>query len=330
MSNNTALDLIKGALRRINSYQSGETIAPQDTQDCLDTLNDMLDMWSTDKLSVYGSNENILQWNSGQAQYTIGNPTCTSIGEPPFTGTLTANSNVITNVTNLPTDLVAGTALSGNSAGSTLTDSQNIIPAGTYVTAIGTNTVTMSAVAIANSSGTDQITYTIPGDFAIPRPLRISYAFTRYSQLDFELDVRASLEEFNSILFKAQPGPWPTLGWYNNLMPYGVLNVYQLPSNGGELHLFTDTLLESLTATQVFILPPGYSAAIKWNLALQLWPEYMGPIPVPSQLAKNADQAYKAIQSLNAKPAPESRYDRELLAGDRPDGGWITHGGYGR
>ena len=62
----TTLNLIQGALRRINSYQSGETIATPDAQDCLDTLNDLLDSLSLDKDLNFGVNENILYWTPGQ------------------------------------------------------------------------------------------------------------------------------------------------------------------------------------------------------------------------------------------------------------------------
>jgi hypothetical protein len=321
-----ALDIIKGALRRINSYQSGEAIAPLDAQDCLDTLNDLLDSWSLDKLHVPGSNENVLQWVTGQNQYKIGNPTCTSQGLPAFTGTLTGGSNVITGVTNIPSGLVAGGAPPLPGAGSTLTDSAGVIPGGAYVTAIGATTVTMSANASATPNGADSITYTLPGDFSIARPLRITAGFTRINSLDFTLDVYESQERFTEILFKAQPGPWPTVGWYNPLMPYGVLNVYQTPGQGAALHLFTDTILSDLTLNQVIILPQGYNRALKWCLAKEICAEF--GFALSDAIKTNAAESLNMIKSLNAKPAVESRYDRAIIRGNRPDGGWILHGGF--
>jgi hypothetical protein len=316
----TALDIIKAALRRITSYQSGETIAAPDQQDCLDTLNDMLDSWSTDKLQIFGTNENILQWVNGQAQYKVGNPTCTSIGEAPFTGTLTGASPAITGVTNIPSDLQIG---------ATLTDTANCIPAGTTVIAIGASSVTMSANASATpSTGTDTITYTIPGDFAIPRPLRITGGFTRINQLDFWLDVYTTQEEYTSVLYKAQPGPWPVIAWYNPQMPYGILNVYQTPANSGTLHLFTDTILGNLTMNQTFVMPQGYARAIKWNLAKELCSEY--GFPLSDAIKVNAAESLKMIKALNEQPAMRSSYDRALLRGPKVGADWITHGGYGR
>lgn len=324
----TALDIVKGALRRINSYQSGEQIAPPDETDCLETLNDLLDSWSTDKQLNFGSNENVFTWTATQVQYRIGNPLNSDLGLPAFTGSLTSGSNIITGVTQIPSGLVAGTSLSAVGAGSTVVDSQNVVPTGTYVTAIGANTVTLSANATANTQGLDQFAYTLPGDFPMPRPLRITAGFTRFSSLDFWLDVYASQDEYASVLYKAQPGPWPTIAWYNNTFPYGLLNVYQAPANSAQVHLFTDTILQNLTANQTIIVPQGYARALKWCLAREIWVEYISATTVPLMMEKLASESLGLIKSLNAKPAERARYERALVRGNRIDGGWITHGGY--
>ncbi len=325
----TALNIIQAALRRINSYQSGEQLAPLDAADCLDTLNDLLDSLSTDKQLVFGSQENILSWNAGQMLYRIGNPICTLLGLQPFTGTLTAGSNVITGVTNLPAQLVAGPgAAYAMGSGSILTDTQGLIPTNTTVTAFdaAAKTVTMSANAIGNSTGLDSITFTVPGDLPIPRPLRITHGFTRFNALDFMLDVYETETQYTQFLYKAQPGPWPTVGWYNNTFPYGLLNVYQTPGNSVECHLFTDTILQNLTLHQVLVMPQGYSRMLKWLLAKEICTEF--GFPLNEALIINAREARDWVKALNAKPASVASYDREVVRGNRPDGGWILHGGY--
>lgn len=324
------LDLVKRALRHITAYQSGETIAPQDAQDVLDQLNTLLDLASTNKWSVFGSNENIFSWIVGQNQYRVGNPKCTDIGLPVFTGTVTSGSPTITGVTQIPSSLVAGTSYNQVGAGSTLTDTQNLFPANTYCTAFnaGAQTVTMSANATANSQGLDQITYTLPGDFPIPRPLRITYGLTRINQLDFEFDVYGTQDEYLSILYKAQPGPWPVVGWYNNQFPYGILNVYQTPGQGASVHLFTDTILSNLTLQQTIQMPQGYIFWLEWATAELIWPDYHGKEPVPGSIVKNATTGLNMVKALNAQPAQKAKYDRMLIGGNRPDGGWITHGGF--
>ncbi len=324
-----ASDLIKGALRRITSYQSGETLQTPDANDALDTLNDLLDSWSVDKLLIFGSVENVLNLNANQAMYRIGNPTNTSLGEPNIIGTVTSGSPTITGVTVMPADIVAGTAASGTNAGSTLTDVAGAIPAGTYVIAFnaGAQTITMSQNAIATPTvNPEPITYTIPGDWAISRPNRITNGFTRFSQLDFTCEVTMSQTRFLEILYKAQPGPWPTVAWYNPLMPYGQITFYQTPGNSSAFHLFTDTILSDLTLNQTFVLPSGYSRAIKWALAKELCAEY--GYPMTEAIKTHAAEALSMIKALNALPAEKAKYDRMLVRGRRRDAGWIMTGGY--
>jgi hypothetical protein len=116
------------------------------------------------------------------------------------------------------------------------------------------------------------------------------------------------------------------VAWWNNQFPYGLLNVYQSPGNSAELHLFTDTILSNLTLNQVLVMPQGYSRMLKWLLAKELCAEY--GFPLSEAIKTNAQEALSFVKALNAKPANVARYDRELVRGNRPDGGWITHGGY--
>lgn len=311
------LDLIRGALRRINSYQPGETIAPNDAQDALETLNDLLDSWSTQHLYVFGSNENVLNYMGGISQYRIGNPTNASLGEPNILGIVTGGSGTVTGVTVMPSDLIVGATLT----------CAGCIPPGALVTAIGPGTITFAPVATATASQNPaSIGYTVPGDFAIDRPLRITNGFTRINSLDFTIEVTMSQDRFLEILYKAQPGPWPTVAWYNNLMPYGVINFYQTPSSDAELHLFTDTLLGDLTLNQNVNVPPGYSRAIKWCLAKELCAEY--GFPVTEAIKTHAAESLKMIASLNAVPAVVANYD-QALTNRRANAAWILDGGMG-
>lgn len=327
----TALNVIQSALRKINAYQSGETIATPDAQDCLEVLNDLLESFSTDEQFVFGSNENILSWTAQKNTYTVGNPTNELVGSPPFTGTLTSGSPTITGVT-VPSNLVAGsTTAYAVGSGSILTDTQGLIPANTTVLAFDAvaHTVTMSANAMGNSTGLDTFSYTVPGDFPIERPLRITHGFTRFNNLDFTLNVYETESQYTEILYKSQPGPWPTVAWYNNTYPYGTLKVYMTPGNNASVHLFTDTIFTSMTLNQVLVMPQGYSRMLKWLLAKEIWTEFIGvTVPLPDAIKTNAQEARDFIKALNAKPAGVARYDRELTRGNRPDGGWILHGGY--
>lgn len=310
----TPNDIITGALRFINQYAPGESLSSSDADDALDTLNDLLDSFSTDEFTVYGSNENVLQYTAGQYEYTIGN-----YDAGQFAGTVTSGSATITSAT-VPSDMVAGGDLSG--AG---------IPDGTTIVSFdsGLNTVTMSAQG-TSSPGAQQIDYTIPGDFKVARPLRITNAFTRIytsgSGLDYPIDI-VDQKRYVDIGFKAINAPWPIALWYNTTFPLGTLFFYQNPSQNAELHLFTDTILQSLTSlTQEFNLPQGYARFLKRALGRELAPEY-GSIWTQQQ-EKLYQESFAFVKALNATPVPASNYDSNLIQGNTTDAGWILYGGF--
>jgi hypothetical protein len=286
----------------------------------MQVLNDLLESWSIDHLNVYSVVENILNFTAGQYQYTIGNP----VGGT-FIGTLVGGSPTISGVT-VPSNLIAK---------GTLSDVQAAIPAGTTILSFnpGAGTITMSANALSTVAAAETITYTVPGNFAVPRPLRITNAFTRVTTsgttgLDYPIDFDTTRDKYNAIGLKGLPGsPWPIIGWYNPTFPYGNLYFYQSPQSAAELHLFTDTIFTDFTSvTQAINLPQGYARAIKKNLAIELAPEYgKGISPT---LQRQADESLKMIKSLNSNPAVTAFYDSDLVRGSRHDAGWILTGGF--
>lgn len=312
----TANDLILGALKRINSYAPGESLASDDAQDALDTLNELLDSWSTDQASVFASAENILAFTPGKYQYTIGNYVSPNF----FTGTLVSGSPTISGVT-IPADLILRADVTVNGTG---------LAPNTVVTAVGTNTVTISPPATATVPTPQVFNFTVPGDFKIARPLRVTNSFTRIttqtSGLDYPIEI-ISQERYIEIGYKGISAPWPIVAWYNPTMPLANIYFYQNPSGAGELHLFTDTILTNLaTLTQNVVLPQGYVRMIKWNLARELAPEYGKTWT--ALMEKNAKDSWDAVKSLNSIPVPVAKYDTDLLMGRSTDAGWILYGGF--
>lgn len=311
----TAQSIIAGALKFCNAYAPGEPLAADDAADALETLNDLLESLSTDQASVFASSEEIFNFTAGQYRYTIGN-----YDAGTFAGTVTNLSPTITGVI-VPADMVARGDLTGTG-----------IPAGTTILSFnaGAGTVTMSANATVTPGAPLQIAYTIPGDFKTERPLRISQAFTRIttqgSGLDYPIEI-IDKGQYSRIGFKAISAPWPIVVWYNPTIPLGELFFYQNPSGGGELHLYTDTILSNLAGltTQV-VMPQGYNRFLKRKLARELAPEF-GAVWT-QQMERLAKEAEDYVKSLNSVPQEVSRYDSELVQGSRTDAGWIMYGGF--
>lgn len=316
----TASDLITGAMRSINALEAGETPNPNDSSDALQVLNDLLDTWSADKLFVFSSNENLLTLVPGQYQYTVGNP----VGGT-FSGTLVGGNATISGVT-IPANLAAG---------GTITDTNAQVPPNTTVVSFGAGLVLMNNLALSTVNPAEIFTYTVPGNFNIPRPLRITRAFTRITSsgtggLDYPIDVDTTGDKYAAIGLKSIPGPWPILAYYNPTFPYGNLYLYPNPQTAGVMHLWTDTIFSSfLNPTQVVSLPQGYARAIKKCLALELVPEYgkVGSVRL-ALLQKQANESVGTLKKLNAVPAVQAFYDRDLVRTRRTDAGWILHGGF--
>jgi hypothetical protein len=312
----TALDLITGAMRNIGVLEAGETPSSQDSSDALQVLNDLLESWSLDHLYVYASVENILTYTAGQYQYSVGNYVAGT-----FTGTLVAGSATVSGVT-VPSNLVVG---------GTITDVQGSIPDGTTITVIGATTLTMSANALITVAAAETMTYTIPGDFDIPRPLRITNAFSRFfgtnnAGLDYGIEI-ITRDKYTALGYKGIAGPWPTKLYYDPTFPLGTIFFYPNPTSALQLHLWTDTIFSDFsTLTQAINLPQGYARAIKKNLAVELAPEY-GKSP-SELLMRQAHESKMMIKSLNAIPTVEAFFDRALVNAARTDAGWVMSGGF--
>ena len=320
----TALDLITGALLNINSYSPGETLNASDSQTGLNVLNDLLDSLSNEESFVYTQVETIFPWIAGQYQYSVGNP----IGGT-FLGTVTGGSNVITGVTSIPANLAVGAYLTD--LGSVIPTGNNLVAVPTTVTAIGVNTVTMSAQALATPANPDVITYSVPGNIVMPRPIRMRNSFTRATtsanaNLDYAFEF-VSFDRYKEELLKNIQGPWPYIAAYQPTSPYGTLYVYPAPGTNYTAHLFTDLIIKEFpTVNSAYSLPEGYTRALKTLLALELAPIY-GKQPA-SILLTNAKQARELLKATNATPVVAMRFDSSIVRAQTQDAGWIIHGGF--
>ena len=72
MTTYTAGDQINRALRLLGVLAEGETPSAATSQDALLALNQMIDSWSTERLSVFCTQDQIFTWPAGQYIRTLG------------------------------------------------------------------------------------------------------------------------------------------------------------------------------------------------------------------------------------------------------------------
>lgn len=78
----TAGDQINGALRLIGQLAEGEQPSVATAQDALTAMNQMLDSWSTERLAVFSTQDQVFTWPSDVLSRTLG-PTGDFVGNRP-------------------------------------------------------------------------------------------------------------------------------------------------------------------------------------------------------------------------------------------------------
>ena len=158
------------------------------------------------------------------------------------------------------------------------------------------------------------------GDFDTTRPTRIEPAgnfFRTSGSLDYPLAVYPR-EQYDRIVQKTTGGSIPEFLFYDDGFPTRTLYAYPIPSETLTLYLNTWKPLQSFSGlTTTISLPPGYQAAIEWNLAIWTAPRY-GKSAVESAkgLKEMAALLKSNIKNVNYK-AIVSSLDAGLVGGGR-------------
>jgi hypothetical protein len=79
----TANDQIIGALRLLGVLAEGETPSAATAQDALVAMNQMIDSWSTERLAVFSTQDQVFSWPPNTIQRTLG-PTGNFVGNRPI------------------------------------------------------------------------------------------------------------------------------------------------------------------------------------------------------------------------------------------------------
>ena len=78
----TAGDIINGSLRLLGVLAEGETPSAETSQDALRAMNQMIDSWNTERLSVFSTQDQVFTWPAGQLNRTLG-PSGNFVGNRP-------------------------------------------------------------------------------------------------------------------------------------------------------------------------------------------------------------------------------------------------------
>lgn len=79
----TAGDIITGALRLLGVVAEGESPSPESAADALSAMNQMIESWNTERLSVFSTQDQVFTWPAVTISRTMG-PTGDFVGNRPI------------------------------------------------------------------------------------------------------------------------------------------------------------------------------------------------------------------------------------------------------
>lgn len=161
------------------------------------------------------------------------------------------------------------------------------------------------------SAGTASYTIGSGGTWNTARPVRIDSAFIRDSDgLDYPIEI-ITKDRYDAIADKTTQSR-PEWLYYYTAYPLGTIYWYSVPDATYTAYLNSWKQLQSFAGLATDLaLPPGYERAIKYNLALEIAPEYNR---MPSAVVVEvANESKAALKSANA-PVVEMKCDVMLVA----------------
>ena len=159
-------------------------------------------------------------------------------------------------------------------------------------------------------------TYTIGSSGTInkARPIWIPYAGVVPAGETHEIPVEVlNLTQWTRIAIKSQTSTFPTKIYYdhNFASSLATINVWPVPTTAPALIIYSPTALVVFAdRTTSYNFPPGYERALRYNLAVELAPEY--GVPLDPVIAAIAAESKGNIKRANIEPAA-ARMDTALL-----------------
>ena len=145
----------------------------------------------------------------------------------------------------------------------------------------------------------DSITMGPGGDFDTSRPngiRRITYEYAGNNDINM---LEMSLDEWVNVQTKDVESSIPTKYYLNYTSQMVEIHMWPVP-RGGRVKVYSmKNLADALTLDAEIVLPPGYNRAIKYNLAIDLAPEYGKALD--GAVISVAQKSLAIIKSKNTK-----------------------------
>lgn len=154
-----------------------------------------------------------------------------------------------------------------------------------------------------------QKTYTLgpTGNWNTERPVGIDSMYLQYTDANSGppplnlLVVLLNQDQYNAIIVPNTTTTIPTAAYIDDAFPLRNVSFWPVPQVNYNIDLFTWQLIDGFAAiTDTIALPPGYERMMRFNLALELAPEY--GLQASQAVAAGALDAKAAVKRNNIKP----------------------------
>lgn len=155
------------------------------------------------------------------------------------------------------------------------------------------------------SAGAKQVYTAGPGgDLATARPVSVQTALIQINSsspaIELPLDM-LNQDEYAAVVLKGTTSTYPTAIYIDDAYPLLNMNVWPVPTDSSSsLILYSQKPLTSAALSTPLSLQPGYLRALRFNLAIDLGPEFGRP--VPQEVIAIAEQSKSAIKRNNITP----------------------------
>lgn len=156
-------------------------------------------------------------------------------------------------------------------------------------------------------SGTAEYTIGPGATFSTSRPIKITAAYVRSNNLDYELDI-ISDENYAKIYDKSASGT-PTFLNYTAGHPTGYVKFYPKPDQNYGFYFISEKEISSLSSLSTSVsFPPGWERALIYALAIELAPEYGQPVTeeIARMAMESKDLITKGVLKSKSIDVPQS------------------------
>lgn len=156
-------------------------------------------------------------------------------------------------------------------------------------------------------------TYGLTGNFNSARPQKIEFATIKdVNGIEFPLDI-INQDQWAAIQLKTIQAQIPRRLFAEGSYPFERVNLWPVPSVANSLVVYAwKPLTQIATVNTSLSVPAGYKKALRYNLAIELAPEY--GLSASAEVIAGATEGKENIKRMNVKPiyvkADEALVDR--------------------